>query len=500
MNLALIDFFIILLIINSQQNLAPIQEFIIDITSPHNYQVHIILLFCQQYSVSYHLNMFTHNKLNIIQITNMRSSKESKTAPGQNVVTKEISKGIFLHKQQHFRDDSENPEIIYIFKVEVKTLQVLEFTADFTDSENLMLENHNDLVATTTVQPFSSEVVAVLRLFKNWKLKSKFRFTMHSPPIEDQRKYLSRYFSAIQGEIATTMEKVWKVPSDIIPTSELEIQLKKHSMRFIDPDFLPTDTSLYGSQESPFDTLIQWRRPEEFLALESAEASGPLTIYNPVIEVNDIKEGALGDGWFISAIATLAEVPPLIDRLFLTKEISKEGVYRMKICKNGEWTAVTVDDYFPCVPDSGPIFAKSSANELWLMLLEKAYAKVHGSYLALKGGHAHEALVDLTGCPCTYYNFEDGFVKDMIKSGLLWTKLKEADEKGYLLSASTPGEQRWADTPTGDTEDNSLLAGHSYTVTTLAEIKNHKLLKIKNIWGQFEWYFCFGYIYSIQDW
>jgi len=422
----------------------------------------------------------------------MRSSKDSKGSSAQSVVTKEISKGIFLHKQQHVKEDAENPEIVYIFKVEVKTLQVLEFTADFTDSENLMLENHNDLIATTTVQPFTSEIVAVLRLFKNWKLKSKFRFTMHSPPIEDQKKYLAKYYAEMKSIIGMATEKIWKVPSEVISTSELEIQMKRHDMRFVDPDFLPTDPSLYGNLDSPFDTLIQWRRPEEFISIENGTSegtsgAGPLTIYNPVIEVNDIKEGALGDGWFISAIATLAEVPPLIDRLFLTKEVSKEGVYRVKICKNGEWTAVTVDDYFPCIPDSGPIFARSSPNELWLMLLEKAYAKVHGSYLALKGGFAHEALIDLTGCPCTYYNFGDEFVKDMIKNGSLWAKLKEAEEKGYLLSASTSGEQRWADTPTGDTEDNSLLAGHSYTITTLTEIKGQKLLKIKNIWGQFEW-------------
>jgi len=41
------------------------------------------------------------------------------------------------------------------------------------------------------------------------------------------------------------------------------------------------------------------------------------------------------------------------------------------------------------------------------MLLEKAYAKVHGSYYALRSGKAYEAMVDLSGFPITNYKLED---------------------------------------------------------------------------------------------
>jgi hypothetical protein len=44
------------------------------------------------------------------------------------------------------------------------------------------------------------------------------------------------------------------------------------------------------------------------------------------------------------------------------------------------------------------------------MLLEKAYAKIHGSYYLMKGGYAAEALMDLTGCPTSCYNLKDDFV------------------------------------------------------------------------------------------
>ncbi len=68
------------------------------------------------------------------------------------------------------------------------------------------------------------------------------------------------------------------------------------------------------------------------------------------IEPTDIKPGVLGDEWFLSALAMLAERPALLERLFITKEYNKEGIYRVRICKNGYWQQVTIDDLFPCYP------------------------------------------------------------------------------------------------------------------------------------------------------
>lgn len=94
----------------------------------------------------------------------------------------------------------------------------------------------------------------------------------------------------------------------------------------------------------------------------------------------------------MSSLASLAERPQLVERLFVTKHYNQEGVYRVKICKNGEWVYVTVDDYFPCYVDGGPIFSRAHGNELWVLLLEKAYAKLHGCYMNLRNGYANEGM------------------------------------------------------------------------------------------------------------
>lgn len=107
----------------------------------------------------------------------------------------------------------------------------------------------------------------------------------------------------------------------------------------------------------------------------------------------------------MSALACLAEHPNLVKRLFLTQKYQQDGIYRVKFCKNGIWSVVTVDDYFPCTEHGGPIFSKAHGNELWVLLLEKAYAKLHGNYFNLRGGFAYEGMMDLTGAPTEMYDF-----------------------------------------------------------------------------------------------
>ena len=134
----------------------------------------------------------------------------------------------------------------------------------------------------------------------------------------------------------------------------------------------------------------------------------------------DIQQGIPGNEWFLSAVSILAECPQLIKRLFVTTECNHEGVYRLRLCKNGRWREVTIDELIPCYPKGEPVFATCVNGDLWVPLLEKAYAKVHGGYHQLKGGSVHEALMDLTGCPTNTYELEDENVRDFIKNGSFW--------------------------------------------------------------------------------
>lgn len=64
----------------------------------------------------------------------------------------------------------------------------------------------------------------------------------------------------------------------------------------------------------------------------------------------------------------------------MTDQYNRDGLYRIRVCKNGRWEQVTIDDLIPCYAKGNPVFSTSWQGDLWLPLLEKAYAKVHGGY------------------------------------------------------------------------------------------------------------------------
>jgi len=95
-------------------------------------------------------------------------------------------------------------------------------------------------------------------------------------------------------------------------------------------------------------------------------------------------------------------------------------------------------------------------------------------------------MIDLTGCPTTTFELiDDERVQEEIQSGEFWKKLQEFDDEGYLISASTPGEDRWTEVSRPD--GSGLVPGHAYSIIQVKKHHNIQLLNIRNPWGSFEW-------------
>lgn len=370
------------------------------------------------------------------------------------------------------------------WELEGKSLCTSRFYLDLSESTNIFFEDDEDEM-TIEVEVGCLETKDMFKIKKvaPFTFAPKFRLQEDPIPLSEQKKHTAKERKEIEATISVIEEAFKTMPFEIMDQSAIKKEIKKLDIsHFVDPHFPPRDTSIHSITEPyPYQQIVHWRRPHEFM-------KNP-RIFVDDVDPNDIKQGYLPDCWFLSALSCLAERPALVRRLILTEEYNKEGIYKIRICKNGEWHTVTIDDYIPCYYNGGPMFSRGNGEELWVMLLEKAYAKMHGCYYSLRYGFTHHGMLDLTGCPTLNIKFPDDkpdyeTVEDEAEE--IWEKLVEADESGYLISGETPGfddatEGGGLDAPSG------LVPGHAYSIIKVHEGCGLKLLNIRNPWGKYEW-------------
>lgn len=235
---------------------------------------------------------------------------------------------------------------------------------------------------------------------------------------------------------------------------------------FSDKVFRCDNTSL-GDDEDMRDILkkgAKWKRVQEIFKNYKLFKG---------IDLNDVIQGALGDCYFIAAITSVSEYPNRITKLFLVNKENKHGCYAVNLYICGSLRTIVVDDYFPGFTKEWAL-TSSKDEEIWIMILEKAWAKVHGSYAITAGGDSRESLSSLTGAPTTLIRH------NTISKSELWKLLVDADKKKYVMSTG------------GATSTKGLYSGHAYSLMGVIEMNTMnagvaQLVHIRNPWGEYEW-------------
>ncbi|XP_014322513.1 calpain-10 isoform X14 [Myotis lucifugus] len=176
---------------------------------------------------------------------------------------------------------------------------------------------------------------------------------------------------------------------------------------FRDPAFPASDSSLFSSFSTPlaqFREDITWRRPQEICATPRLFPDNP--------QEGQVKQGLLGDCWFLCACAALQKSRHLLDQVFLPGQPTwldqtYRGSFTCRVWQFGRWVEVTIDDRLPCLAGRLCFSRCQREDVFWLPLLEKVYAKVHGSYEHLWAGQVADALVDLTGGLAERWNLKN---------------------------------------------------------------------------------------------
>ncbi|XP_041353027.1 calpain-A-like isoform X3 [Gigantopelta aegis] len=247
---------------------------------------------------------------------------------------------------------------------------------------------------------------------------------------------------------------------------------------FEDPEFLAEDGSIFFSRLPP--RPFEWKRPSEICDNPEFISEGATRF--------DVQQGELGDCWLLAAVASLTCNPKLLHKVVPRDQNFTDGysgVFKFNIWHQGEWVEVVVDDRLPTYCGQLVFMHSTEKNEFWSALLEKAYAKLCGSYESLKGGSTSEAMEDFTGGVTEMFDLKKA------PPNLLKIMLK-AYERDALLGCSIDPEGSALESEL----ENGLIVGHAYSVTAikLVDINTPRMsgkmpmVRIRNPWGnEAEW-------------
>ena len=264
---------------------------------------------------------------------------------------------------------------------------------------------------------------------------------------------------------------------------EKEAELSKNNQKFKDEEFPAGVSSLTNSmKEFPAAKVIKWRRVTELFPGKE------ITLCSDQVGPNDIVQGYLGDCYLLSALSVLSERKDYIKRLFYSKEISRSGIYSVWLCDSGEWKNMIIDDEIPCVQGKDsihkPCFSSSKSTDIWILLLEKAFAKLYRNYYNIDGGYQSEALSALTGAPTRYFSQKDNGIPGIEQ---VWLFIVGNLQNRFIVTAASRSESQ-----TVDNKNKGIVSNHAYAILDAKEVdlgngEKERLIKMRNPWGNYAW-------------
>ena len=422
----------------------------------------------------------------------------------------ELIPGLILHKtiKDAPLSDEEYKNILEM-ELENKTITKINLEMNFYDFKNIdFFEDEKNKInekLTFTLEPNDKKKIAKIKMKKDFKINIKFNFNLCVPDKNIQIILINGQNDKYKLIEKKCYEKLNKIDLTLKTKEELEILLNKYDINnFIDWSFPPNENSIINnnlgiSLNDYLKYIPYWKRPNDFINLKNAKIKNKYYLYNQEFGPlpNDIIKGYFDDKNLISVLSALSEKNNLIKRLFVNNNnsISEKGIYQIQLYIKGQWRIIIIDDLFPCYIIGNPIVSRSPSNIIWVLLLEKAIAKIYKCYYNIKNLKISDCFLLLTGFPTFYFNINE--LKDKIdneeeeeeEGEKLLEKLKYfLKDKNYICQAVRENQED-IDEDDMDLNENLFmtLPDYGYTILDILNLKNNDderqdILILRKIW------------------
>jgi hypothetical protein len=204
------------------------------------------------------------------------------------------------------------------------------------------------------------------------------------------------------------------------------------------------------------------------------------------IDPSDVEQGALGDCYFVAQLAAQAKTNP--GRIQDLIKDNGNGTYTVTLHlkdKAQPWkrvpTPIVVDSQFP-QKDGSAAYAKpgdsgSTGPELWVMLIEKAFAKYSGSYEQIRGSKTKDG--DVFGMMSGVES--RSFSPASMGADKLLETLTKALANGQAVSFGAKSKTSADETVQNEAKTEGVVLNHAYSL--LKVDAKARTVDLRNPWG-----------------
>jgi hypothetical protein len=198
-------------------------------------------------------------------------------------------------------------------------------------------------------------------------------------------------------------------------------------------------------------------------------------LYVDTISFDDVVQGSIGDCYLVASLSAVARANPD----FIKNAIKDNGdnTFTVRFFEAGREVKINVDGDVAQNAFGAARYGKSrTGNELWVGLLEKAYAQWKGGYEAIgNGGLAGSVMTALTGRGV-------GYASTTGPLDAVYERVKAAAATNKPMAAPTHGKDSGV-----DYSGTGVYAWHMYTVLGASEEGGQKYIELRNPWGRSEY-------------